>query len=255
MIDRVKVILQCPVSAAGVPALSRKRPLVLSPFLGETVLAHTLAGLSGEGAKHICLQAGERTAEVLRAVGGGEIWGLKITGPDEREFAGARRFVLDSLPQAPGLPLWTSYSHWFDAQMALLERMARQRVGMRELSPGVYVGLRTRLAPDARLTGPLWIGDNVFIGPGAVVGPRAVVEDDSYLDDGSEVVESIVGPATYAGSFTELRRSFAWGRELLQLDTGSLTEVQDRFLLSDATPPKFSLTRLWKQWRQRFSTP
>lgn len=188
-------------------------------------------------------------------VGAGEAWGLRITGPDERDFADARRFVLDSLPQAPDLPLWSSYPVWFDAQMALLERMARQRVGMRELRPGVFVGLRTRLAPDARLTGPLWIGDNVFIGPGAVVGPKAVVEDDSYLDDGSEVVETIVGPGTYAGSFTELRRSFAWGRELLQLDTGSMTEVQDRFLLSEAVAPKFSLTRLWKQWRQRLPIP
>ncbi len=251
----MKVILQCPVAVVGVPALSRKRPLVLSPFLGQTALAHTLSGLSGEGAKQICLQAGERTAEVLRAVGAGEVWGLKITGPDERDFAGARRFILDSLPQAPDLALWASYPVWFDAQMALLERMARQRVGMRELRPGVFVGLRTRLAPDARLTGPLWIGDNVFIGPGSVVGPQAVVEDDSYLDDGSEVVESIVGPGTYAGSFTELRRSFAWGRDLLQLDTGSLTEVQDRFLLSEAAAPKFSLTRLWKQWRHRLPIP
>ncbi len=251
----MNVILQCPVVETGVPALSRKRPLVLSPFLGQTPLAHALSGLSGEGAKRICLQAGEKTSEVLRAVGAGEAWGLKISGPDERDFGDARRFVLDHLPQAPGIPLWTSYSVWFDAQMELLERLARQRVGMRELRPGVFVGLRTRIAPDARLTGPLWIGDNVFIGPTAVVGPHVVVEDDSYLDDDCEVVESIVGPGTYAGSFTELRRSFAWGRELLHLDTGSLTVVHDRFLLSDAVAPKFSLTRLWKQWRQRLPIP
>ncbi len=252
----MKVILHCPIDAPGVPALSRRTPLVLAPFLGSTVLSHALTGLAGEGVKQVRLQAGDKTAEILRVIGKGELWGLKISGglAHDPEFSGARTVSLDSLPQWPDIALWTSYPTWFKAQLTLMERLARMRVGMREQRAGVFVGLRTRVAADAQLVGPAWIGDNVFIGAGAIVGPEVVIEDDSYLDDGAEVVGSIVGPGTYAGSFTELKRSFAWGRELLSLETGSVTEVQDRFLLGEAKAPGFSISRLWKRWQKKNST-
>lgn len=251
----MKVIIHCPIEAPEVPALSRKTPLVLVPFLGSHVLSHALSGLAGEGFKQVRLQAGEKTAEVLRSVGKGEAWGMKISSglADDPDFSGARSVTLDSLPQWPDIRLWTNYSSWFKAQMGLMERLARVRVGMREQQAGVFVGLRTRIAANAQLTGPVWIGDNVYIGAGAIIGPEVVIEDDCYLDDGAEVVASIVGPGTYVGSFTELKHSFAWGCELLSLETGSLTEVQDRFLLGEARAPRFSISRLWKQWRKKTS--
>lgn len=249
----MKAIIHCPIDAPEVPALSRKTPLVLAPFLGSHVLSHTLSGLAGEGFKQVRLQAGERAAEVLRAVGKGEAWGMKISGglADDPEFAGARSILLEALPQWPDIALWCNYPTWYKAQMSLLEPLARVRVGMREQKAGVFIGLRTRVAADAQLTGPVWIGDNVNIGAGAIIGPEVVIEDDCYVDDGAEVVGSIVGPGTYVGSFTELKRSFAWGRDLLSLETGSLTEVQDRFLLGEARAPRFSFCRLWKQWRKQ----
>ena len=251
----MKAIIHCPIDTPEVPALSRKTPLVLAPFLGSNILSHALSGLAGEGFKQVRLQAGEKTAEVLRTVGKGEAWGMKISGglADDPEFAGARSILLDALPQWPDIALWGNYPTWFKAQMSLLERLARVRVGMREQQAGVFVGLRTRVAADAQLTGPVWIGDNVYIGSGAIIGPEVVIEDDCYVDDGAEVVGSIIGPGTYVGSFTELKRSFAWGRDLLSLETGSLTEIQDRFLLGEARAPRFSLGRLWKQWRKRAS--
>ena len=252
----MKVILHCPTDAPGVPALSRRTPLVLAPFLGSTVLSLALTGLAGEGVKQVRLQAGQKTSEILRIIGKGELWGLKISGGpvDDPEFSGARTVSLDSLPQWPDIALWTNYSTWFQAQLTLMERLARVRVGMREQRAGVFVGLRTRIAADAQVVGPAWIGDNVYIGGGAIIGPDVIIEDDSYLDDGTEVVGSVVGPGTYAGSFTELKSSFAWGRQLLNLESGSITEVQDRFLLGEAKAPGFSISRLWKRWRKGTTT-
>jgi hypothetical protein len=140
---------------------------------------------------------------------------------------------LDHLPQLPDQPLWRSYRDWYLAQHCLIPSFARQRVGMREESPGVFVGLRTQIAPGARLVGTSWIGASVWIGPNVTIGAGSIIEDGCYVDEGAEISGSIVGPRTYVGAFTELRDSFAWGRELLNLGTGSLTEVVDRFLLSE----------------------
>ncbi len=231
----MNVILQCPVEVSAVPALANQRPLVLVPFLGQTVLEHALAGLAAEGAKRVRIEGTEPVEEIRQVVGQGEAWGIKIVfsqdAPPAGEWSDARVVKLNALPQLPQQPLWGSYRDWYAAQLALLPVVAAQRVGMREVAPGVFVGHRTQVAGDATLIGPCWIGANVFIGPKATVGPGSIIEDGSYIDGGAEIVGSVVGPQTYVGAFTELRDSFAWGNRLLHLGTGSLTEVTDCFLL------------------------
>lgn len=250
------LILQFPHSAPAVPALSRRRSLVLVPFLGQTVLEHALSGFAAAGVKHIQL-ASPRPADehLLKWVGRGEVWGLKITSasdPGKDNVPGeVREVVLDELPQLPGVPLWRSYRSWFEAQQALMARFAQNRVGMRQVADGVFVGFRSKVAPDARLEPPCWVGDNVFLGSRTVVGPSSIIENGSYLDDGAEVAGSVIGPETYVGSFAEVRNSFAWGADLLQLDNGSLTEVTDRFILGEAKSPKFSLGGLRKFFNMR----
>ncbi len=234
--------LICPGDASEVPALARKRPLVLVPFLGRTVLEHALTALAEGGIKSVRILASDRPEDLRSLVGRGEAWGMTVevvatssrTCDGPNAGAGAEpMLILDHLAQLPQQPLWRSYRGWYAAQQALLPALARQRVGMREVEPGLFVGLRSQVAPDAKLLGPCWIGEGVWIGPRAVIGPGTVIEDGSYIDEGAEIVGSIVGPRTYLGAFTELRDSFAWGSDLLHLDTGSLTEVGDRFLLSE----------------------
>ena len=127
-------------------------------------------------------------------------------------------------------------------------------MGTREVSPGVFVGLRSQIAPDAILSAPCWVGANVFVGSRAAIGPGTVIEDGSYIDTGAEIVGSIIGPHTYVGAYTEVRESFAQGNELLKLDTGTLTEVTDRFLLGELRGQKrwlggmpAALRNLWRR--------
>lgn len=262
----MNVALLCPDDASRVPSLARKVPLVLTPFLSQTVIEHALAGLAGAGAKNVRIVAPDRPDEIRRVVGRGEAWGITVEvfpvkdrvefdasvtaaamAADSASKSGAQlsgSFLLDHLPQAPHLPLWQSYRGWYEAQQILLPTLARERVGMREVKPGVFVGLRSQVAPDATLAGPCWIGANVRIGPRAVIGVGAIIEDGAYVDEGVEVVGSILGPRTYLGSFTELRDSFAWGTDLLNLDSGSLIEVADRFLLSEVQSERGLFGRL-----------
>ena len=246
----MNVILNGPSDASAVPALARKQPLVLAPFLGRSVLAWALTALASEGVRQVGLETCGHAEAIRRAVGRGEAWGLSIhfleRGDSTPEFSGARTVTLDRLPQLPRQPLWRSYRDWQAAQLALLASFAPQRVGMREIAPGVFAGLRSQIAADAHLTGPCWIGDQVCVGAQAVIGADTIIEDGCYIDRGAEISQSIVGRQTYVGAFTELRNSFANENQLLQLDSGSFTTISDRLLLSRVRP------QILQVWRERF---
>ena len=243
------LILIAPVRRSGVAALSRKQPLVLAPFVGATVLEHALSHYAAQGVRHLILHVGDRPEPIREVVGRGERWGIDLhlvthNGEPEAEDLrsrlsagtsplGAAITVLDRLPQLPNQPLWTSYAAWFSAQLALLAASAHQHVGLREVAPGVLVGLRSRIARDATLRGPCRIGANVRIGAGAIIGPDALIEDRAFVDEGAEVAGSLVGPDTYVGAHTEVRNSYVHGTELLNLRNGSRTTITDRFLLGD----------------------
>jgi hypothetical protein len=251
-----KVILNCAVDGSAVPALSSKRPLVLAPFLGATVLEHTLAALAAGGVISVQLKLAGDEANILRVVGGGEALGIQVevagNGSPNEGFCDASTFALQTLPQLPDRWLWRSYRAWYEAQIELLPLLAQQRVGMRQIAKDIFVGLRSQVAPNSRLVGPCWIGANVFVGSDAVIGPGTVVEDGCYIEAGAEVTGSIIGPETCVGKATEVRNSFARGSDLLNLDTGSLTEVADSFLLGPLRPPGNGLGRFARALRRTF---
>ncbi|MEI7730741.1 MAG: hypothetical protein WCO56_14300 [Verrucomicrobiota bacterium] len=235
-----RATLLCPTDQSVLPTLSRQCPLPLLPALGDTLLGHAIAFLAAQGVREICIVASDRTDQIRAAVGRGERWGVKLevtSSPRDPVAQDASTaplvLLLDRLPQVPEQPLWTSYSAWFDALLTLMPLVARERVGMREIMPNVFVGLRSQIAGDAKLIGPCWIGANANIGARTVIGPNAIIEDGVVLDESAEVVHSIIGPQTYVGIMTEVRHSFAWGRNLTNLRNGSQIEIVDRFLLDD----------------------
>ena len=76
------------------------------------------------------------------------------------------------------------------------------------------------------------IGANVLVGPRAIVGPDVIVENGTVLAADTEIADSIVGPETYVGEFTEVKHSLAWGNILINWQSNSCTHVPDAFLLS-----------------------
>lgn len=237
----MKAILICPSQVTTVVALEKKRPLALLPFLGETVIEYALAGLAAAGYRHVQISAPDRANEIKKVVGNGEAWGLKVeltskTGEallQEAQVEGTKVILLEALPQLPLQPLWHTYHDWHRAQTALIPLAAPQQVGMREIAPKVFAHLKAKISPDVVLRGPAWIGAGVLIRPGATIGDGTIVEEGSYIDDGASLTGSIIGPWTYVGKYTEIIDSFAWGNNLLSLETGSLAELTDPFLLSE----------------------
>jgi hypothetical protein len=247
----MKAILICPADRPSVAFLARTRPLALTPILGRTLLDLTLAEVASQGATEVLILADDRPEEIRRAVGKGEAWGVKAEVlPESQELSHneARRKYIDRQPAgwlpapldirivdrvAGTAPLWTDPGTWFASLRLHIQGAAAHRVGYRELSPGIWIHVRARVAQNARLEGPCWIGAFATIRPAAHIGPGAIIEDHAYVDDGAEVTESFVGPATYVGALTDLRQSLAWGRGLYKWTTGSFTEVQDAFLLGE----------------------
>ncbi|MBL9138744.1 MAG: sugar transferase [Verrucomicrobiales bacterium] len=247
----MKAILICPSDRPSVAFFSRTRPLALTPILGRSLLDLTLAEVASQGATEILILADDRPEEIRRAVGKGEAWGVKaevLPESQELSYDEARRKYVHRQPTgwlpapldvrvidriAGTAPLWTDPGTWFSSLRHHIPAAACQRVGYRELSPGIWLHVRARVAQNARLEAPCWIGAFATVRPSARVGPGAIIEDHAYIDDGAEVTESFVGPATYVGALTDLRQSLAWGRGLFKWTTGSFTEVQDSFLLGE----------------------
>jgi|SRR5881394_1555084 len=248
------IVLICPGERPAVHALAQKSPLVLVPILGKPLLEHWLDHLTDEGVRHVRLLASDRPEQVRTWLSEGVHWELKVELVAEgRELTTAEAranyasnadadsrvkpvevSVMDFLPGAPERPLFRSYVDWFLAvnNRLLQTASAPDRIGVRTLRSGVWVGLHSRISADAELRAPCWIGENVLVGPRAIVGPGTIVEDGTVLSADAEVANSIVGPGTFVGEFTEVKHSLALGSTLINWQTGSCTQVPDAFLLS-----------------------
>ena len=252
----MKAILICPDERAGVAALAESAPLSNVPMLGQSLVEYWLAHLAVLGAKEVLVLAVDRPDQVRAAVGDGARWGLRVIVQSEKcertqEEARVKYpdlqaawlpaphdvILMDHLPGLPESPLITSYADWFAAARAFLPRaLTPDRTGVRELKPGVWVGLHARVAADATLIAPCWIGERACVEAGATIGPNAVLESEVFVARGAEVSHSIIGPKTFVGQFTEVRNSIAWGSMLVNWERDSCLRVPDAFLLCSREP-------------------
>ncbi len=232
--------------------LSASAPLVNVRVFGKSLIQYWVEHAMGLGATKIIVLAADRPEQVRGRVGDGRRWGVEIevlpilhelTEPEARAKYGANRntkwlpapndvIVMDHLPGLPGPPMCGSYAAWFAALLAWLPRaVTPDRIGLREIQPGVWAGLRTRVSPSARLLAPCWLGESVTVGPCAVVGPMAILEDKVFIEAAAEISNSVVGAETLVGQCTELKDSLACGNTLINWKTNSTVHVCDPLLL------------------------
>jgi hypothetical protein len=110
------------------------------------------------------------------------------------------------------------------------------RVGVRELRPGIWVGLHGHIARDARLEAPCWLGDHVYVGAGATIGPHTILENGSFIEPEAVIRSSVIGPRTFVGRYMRISNSLAWGGTLVDWQTGLESKVSDAFLLCSLEP-------------------
>lgn len=248
----MKALLICPADRPAVAQLAEQTPLAATAILGRTAIEYWIEWLVAHGATHVTLLASDRPNTIRALLGDGRRWGIRLdVVPTAREFTveearakyrpreandwlhEADVTLIDHLPGQPEWPLFDSYAGWFNAVRAWMpQAVTPGRIGVRQVQPGVWIGLRAEISATARLHAPCWIGDYARIGAHAEIGPGAVVDDRVVVDDGARVIESVVTPATYVGKYVCLERSIAQGALLTNWHTGSSVAVPDAFLLS-----------------------
>lgn len=87
----------------------------------------------------------------------------------------------------------------------LLEGRVRLDLPGRPLDTNVWAGGEVEIAPDARLYGPLYLGDGMKIKQGVVIHGPAVVDDSTIVDNFAHLDRSIVWSNSYVGESAELR--------------------------------------------------
>jgi NDP-sugar pyrophosphorylase family protein len=253
----MNILLICPSNRASAPLLAESAPLAAIPLLGQSLLEYWLAHIARSGAREVIVLTDDRPAHIQSITGTGTRWGVSVRvfeesreltpaqallkydkdlGPD---FSQDRIIVLDHLPNHREMPLFTDYAAHFKSLLSWMPRARTpDRVGVKELRPGLYADVRAHISADAKLHAPCWLGKNVYVGAGASVGPMTIVEAGSFIESGALVSNSFVGPDTFVGKFAELSESFAQGDTLVNLRTGSVAKVPDNFLLSALRQPR-----------------
>lgn len=240
-----KAAMICPDHRAGIQDVIGGVPLVLAVYLGKPLIDHALYGLARQGMEKIRVFVSDRPAEIRDYLGNGAAWGLQLEviptpselsmeelgrdyGKDDDEWV----MILDRLPQAPSVPILENLASWHSSRVALLPWLMPGQIGARELSPGVWVGMKVRLHPGAVIASPAWIGHQSMVGDGARIGPCGFVENGSFVEVHAEVKHSTVGARTYLGGMTHLSGSIACGSVLANYSNGSVMRLTDAFLLS-----------------------
>ena len=240
----MKALLICPHERPEVALLAERQPLALLPVCGRALIELWFEQLASNGVREVTVLASDRPEQIRAVIQGGRKWGVKaevIPQHAELSIEEARsRYndfgdmaVIDRLPGQTDTAL-DSYKTWHNAVLQYSKRAnGPTRIGLRELSPGVWVGLHARVDRKATLQAPCWIGDDARIAAHAKIGPNAVVESRCFVEAGAEVRDSVVGPDTFVGGWTEVVNSIACGSLLINWERGSHVNVPDQFLLGD----------------------
>ncbi|HYG22387.1 MAG TPA: hypothetical protein VEH04_06355 [Verrucomicrobiae bacterium] len=249
----MNAILICPSTRPGVEHLSTLAPLAALPLLGQGLVEYWLTHLAINGAEEVHILANDRPQHIAALVGNGARWGLKAEViPETRELTLAQAqikfareitsgtheiVVLDHFPGSVQ-PLFTSYADLFAGVLEWMPKaLTPDRLGLRELQPGIWVGLHSKISPEAKLHAPCWIGQNVYVGAGAVIGPMAVVEDRTFIEPKAQVNSCFVGPDTFVGQRAVLQEAFALGSLLINWKTNAFLKVAESFVLSALRRP------------------
>ncbi|MGV3775054.1 MAG: hypothetical protein ACO1QB_19310 [Verrucomicrobiales bacterium] len=254
----MNTILICPSQTSSLAYLTEACPPVNLPMLGDSFIAYWLEYLAGKKIKQVHLVVTDRPEEIKAALGDGSRWGLKLeihpvlreldvvearktykTGTEDQWPAEPDDVIrLDALPGVAQQGIFVSYREWFKSLEPWMNRLVKmQRLGMKEIKPGVWVGSRTKISPSANLIAPCWIGNHVKVGANATIGPNAYLEDKVVADEACEVANSWVGPETFIGKLIQVRESLAWGSHLINWKNGSYLHVPDAFLMCSLAKP------------------
>ena len=268
----MKKLLICPDKRTTMGVLAERVPLVQIPVFGQTLVEYWLSHLACVGAKQVALVAADRPESLQGVVQDASRWGLELELiPESRELTIAEALikydpqigsdpnniaVLDRFPGDSESRLFMNHAGFFQSVCAWMPHcLLPDRVGVRELAPGIWAGLHVRISPSAQLKAPCWLGKSVYVGAKATIGPGVMVEDGSLIEPETDIVDSYIGPDTLVGRGGVIRDSIVWGNTLINWKTGSVAEIADAFILCSLRQPRGAPGPSWFERVTEICTP
>lgn len=103
----------------------------------------------------------------------------------------------------------------------------------RETDDGIWLSRNVSLHPTARLTPPVYIGENCRIGAGVQLRPNTVIGRDCVLDARCTVEDSVIFPGSYVGEALELTDVVVDKNRLINVRVGTEVSIADDFILGN----------------------
>ncbi|MFT7463010.1 MAG: mannose-1-phosphate guanylyltransferase/phosphomannomutase [Pseudohongiellaceae bacterium] len=108
-------------------------------------------------------------------------------------------------------------------------------IGGHAIAEGVRIGSHSEIARDTLRSPPFYADEGVKVRAGAVLEGPVVLGQNVIVDEGAVIHNALVMPNTYVGREVELRNAIAWRKQLIRVDLGTSTRIDDPFLLGDLT--------------------
>lgn len=100
------------------------------------------------------------------------------------------------------------------------------------LQGGVRIGREVTIDPEARIIGPVFLGDHVRVDAGAVIGPHAFIGSGAVIGRNTVLRHAIVTRRTYVGERLDIEHAIATGSGLAHTRHNAEVRVTDPFILS-----------------------
>ena len=126
--------------------------------------------------------------------------------------------------------------------------LGSQWIGGHAIAEGVRIGSHSEIARDTLRSPPFFADEGVKVRPGAQLDGPVVLGQNVIVDEGAVIHNAMVMPNTYVGRQVELRNAIAWRKQLIRVDLGTSTRIDDPFLLGDLSDsPAFRAVSDWAQ--------
>lgn len=203
----------------------------------QSVLAHWMDEAVRRNVAAVEVIARDRPEAATASLRGGVYWSRPVqVHAAPPAHAPAERESLTTLPGLVAKPDPTTgaelLQHWWRVQMGWLQARDEKVSLDRQLHPRVWVGPGAVIHPQARLTGPCWIGSRSQIGADSAIGPNAIIGTHCVIDRQASVSDSVVLPDTFIGSNLHLQNMIGDGAYLLDATRGARVHIVDRFMMA-----------------------
>jgi len=107
-------------------------------------------------------------------------------------------------------------TQYLEAHQDVLTGKVRVSVPAQEVSPGIWAGESVDIHPQARLKGPVIIGDGSYIGKDAVIEPYTVIGNGCLIQEKASLKRSVLWNNVYVDKNASLRGAVICSRTQIQ---------------------------------------